>query len=77
MPRGKNQQVGTGPLKKPKIFFGERKKKKRMILLAGLLAAVLFGQDAMATMLEDILKEKGVITDSENQEVNDCHKIFT
>ena len=41
---------------------------KRMILLAGLLAAVLFGQDAMATMLEDILKEKGIITDSEYEE---------
>ena len=42
---------------------------KRKILLAGLLAAILFGQNALAKSLEDVLKEKEVITEEEYKEV--------
>jgi phosphate-selective porin OprO/OprP len=42
---------------------------KGKILLAGILVASLFGQNAWAKSLEDVLKEKEVITEEEYKEV--------
>ena len=43
---------------------------KRKLLAAGLLTAALITQNAMAKTLEDVLKEKGVITEEDYKEVN-------
>ena len=43
---------------------------KRKLLAAGLLTAALITQNAMAKTLEDVLKEKGVITEEDYKAVN-------
>ena len=43
--------------------------KKKITVLAGLLAFALAGQSASAKSLEDVLKEKGVITEEDYKEV--------
>ena len=43
--------------------------KKRIVATAGLLAIALAGQSASAKSLEDVLKEKGVITEDDYKEI--------
>lgn len=43
---------------------------KKQIVAAGLLAVALFSQNAMAKTLEDVLKEKGVISEADYKEVS-------
>lgn len=42
---------------------------KRVIVVAGICAGILGSMDAGAKTLEDVLKEKGVITEEDYKEV--------
>ncbi len=52
-------------------------KVKNVILAAGVVAVVLFGQHAMAKSLEEVLKEKGVITEEDYRQVTQEQPVVT